>query len=176
MAKKKKELTLQQMFLRDAGQGLENFDKPPTKINVFDRARKIKSWNMFIHLVEQENITPAEALVTVLKHVKKNWNQFKIIKDPQQREAVAYLLQWEDKLTRKQLYVSDQLKDFCTWTGYKIPKSYKTFENEMAAFRAVFDAKRSKTGEYARKQLLRAEEKLKKKIEKIRNLKRSSRT
>ena len=164
------------MFLRDAGHGLENFDKPPTKTNVFDRARKIKSWNMFIHLVEQENITPAEALVTVLKHVKKNWNQFKIIKDPQQREAVAYLLQWEDKLTRKQLYVSDQLKDFCTWTSYKIPKSYKTFENEMAAFRAVFGKKRSKTGEYARKQLLRAEEKLKKKIEKIRNLKRSSRT
>ena len=175
MTKKKKKKNYID-FEADAGQGFENFDKPPTKINVFDRARKIKSWNMFIHLVEQENITPAEALVTVLKHVKKNWNQFKIIKDPEQREAVAYLLQWEEKLTRKRLYASDQLKDFCTWTGYKIPKSYKTFENEMAAFRAVFDAKRSKTGEYARKQLLRAEEKLRLKLEKIKKLKRSSRT
>ena len=176
MAKKKKELTLRQMFLRDAGQGLENFDKAPTRINVFDRARKIKSWNMFIHLVEQENITPAEALVSVLKHVKKNWNQFKIIKDSDQRGAIAYLLQWEEKLKRKRLYDSDELKDFCTWTGYKIPKSYKTFENEMTLFRDVFGKKRDHSGKYSRELLIKAEEKALMKLEKIRKLNKSSRS
>ena len=60
-------------------------------------------------------------------------NQFKIIKDPEQRGAVAYLLQWEEKLKRKRLYDSDQLKDFCTLTGYKKPRTYKTFENETSA-------------------------------------------
>ena len=44
----------------------------------------------------------------------------------------------------------------------------------MAAFRAVFGAKRSKTGEYKRKQLLRAEEKLTLKLEKIKKLKRTN--
>ena len=91
------------MFERDAGQGLENFDKPPTKVNVFERASKIKTWNMFIHLAEQENITPAEALVVVLKHIRKNWTRLKILKDPQQMEAIANLLKWEDKIKRKKL-------------------------------------------------------------------------
>ena len=163
-------------FEADAGQGFENFDQPPTRVNVFDRARKIKTWNMFIHLVEQENITPADALVAVLKHVKKNWNEFKIIKDPQQIGSIANLLEWEEKLTRQKLYDSAYLYDFCKWTGYKKPKAYKTFENEMALFRNVFGKKRSKTGEYARKQLMKAEEKLKLKLEKIKKLKKSSRT
>ena len=61
----------------DAGQGLENFDKPPTRINVFDRARKIKTWNMFIHLVEQENISPADALTIILKHLKQSTTVWK---------------------------------------------------------------------------------------------------
>ena len=41
MTKKKKKKNYID-FEADAGQGFENFDKPPTKINVFDRARKIK--------------------------------------------------------------------------------------------------------------------------------------
>ena len=75
--KKKKKLSkgLLSLFEKDAGKGFENFDKPPTRINVFDRARKIKTWNMFIHLVEQEKITPADALTVILKHIKKSWNR-----------------------------------------------------------------------------------------------------
>jgi HEAT repeat protein len=130
MTRKKKKLSLQQMFERDAGQGLENFDKPPTKVNVFERASKIKTWNMFIHLVEQENITPAEALIVVLKHVKKNWTRLKILKDPQQMEAIANLLKWENKIKRKKLYHSQYLEDFAEMTGYKIPN---TFHGKIAA-------------------------------------------
>ena len=65
-----------------------------------------KIWNMFIHLVEQKNITPAEALTMVLKGKKKNWNEYKIIKDSDQREAITDLLLWEDKISRKRLYDS----------------------------------------------------------------------
>ena len=67
-------------------------DQRPTRINVFDRARKIKTWNMFIHLVEQENITPAEALTVILKHVKKSWNKYKILNDPDQAGPNIMLL------------------------------------------------------------------------------------
>ena len=143
MAKKKKELTLQQMFERDAGQGLENFDKPPTKINVFDRARKIKTWNMFIHLVEQENITPADALTIILKHVKKSWNKYKILGDPDQRGAILMLLEWQDKMGTRKLYDHEYLNDFCAWTGYK-KKSYSRFQDDLSTFRAAFGVKRKK--------------------------------
>ena len=68
---------------------------------------------------------------------------FKIIKDPEQREAVAYLLQWEEKLTRKRLYASDQLKDFCTWTGYK-RQGYSRFQDDLTRFKAEFGLKRKK--------------------------------
>ena len=141
------------MFERDAGQGLENFDKPPTKVNVFERASKIKTWNMFIHLVEQENITPAEALIVVLKHVKKNWTRLKILKDPQQVEAIANLLKWENKIKRKKLYQSQYLEDFAEMTGYKIPNTFHTFETEMALFRNVFGAKRDKSGKFSLERL-----------------------
>ena len=153
MTRKKKKLSLQQMFERDAGQGLENFDKPPTKVNVFERASKIKTWNMFIHLVEQENITPAEALTVVLKHVKKNWTRLKILKDPQQMEAIANLLKWENKIKRKKLYQSQYLEDFAQMTGYKIPNTFHTFETEMALFRNVFGAKRDKSGKFSLERL-----------------------
>ena len=77
MTKKKKKKNYID-FEADAGQGFENFDKPPTRINVFDRARKIKTWNMFIHLVEQENITPADEIYlsnsTFLSLRKQNIN------------------------------------------------------------------------------------------------------
>ena len=156
--KKKKKLSkgLLSLFEKDAGKGFENFDKPPTRINVFDRARKIKTWNMFIHLVEQENITPAEALTIVLKHVKKHWNEFKILKDTDQAESIAKLLEWETKLTRGRLFDSQYLKDFANMTGYKIPRTYNTFQNEMALFRNVFGKKRTKTGAYTKKQLEKA--------------------
>ena len=101
--KKKKKLSkgLLSLFEKDAGKGFENFDKPPTRINVFDRARKIKTWNMFIHLVEQENIPPADALTIILKHLKQStsaWKKYKILNDPDQVGAIVMLLEWQDKL------------------------------------------------------------------------------
>jgi len=140
---KKKKLTLQQMMLRDAGKGTENFDKPPTKINVFERARKIKTWNMFIHLVEQENITPADALTIILKHIKKSWNKYKILNDPDQVGAIIMLLDWQNKMGARKLYAHKYLNDFCAWTGYKKP-SYSRFQDDLTSFKTKFGGKRKK--------------------------------
>ena len=126
-----------------AGQGLENFDKPPTRINVFDRARKIKTWNMFIHLVEQENISPADALTIILKHVKKSWNKYKILNDPDQAGAIIMLLDWQDKMGSRKLYDHKYLNDFCAWTGYK-KKSFSRFQDDLSMFKAKFGGKRKK--------------------------------
>ena len=143
--KKKKKLSkgLLSLFEKDAGKGFENFDKPPTRINVFDRARKIKTWNMFIHLVEQENITPADALTIILKHVKKSWDKYKILNDPDQAGAIIMLLDWQDKMGARKLYDHKYLNDFCAWTGYKKP-SYSRFQDDLTTFKVQFGGKRKK--------------------------------
>ena len=146
MAKKKKQKIskeLLSLFEKDAGKGLENFNKPPTKINVFDRAKKIKTWNMFIHLVEQENISPADALTIILKHIKRSWDKYKILGDPDQIGTVGMLLEWQDKMGAKKLYHHKYLNDFCAWTGYK-KKSYSRFQDDLSTFRAAFGVKRKK--------------------------------
>ena len=143
--KKKKKLSkgLLSLFEKDAGKGFENFDKPPTRINVFDRARKIKTWNMFIHLVEQENISPADALTIILKHVKKSWDKYKILNDPDQAGAIIMLLDWQDKMGARKLYDHKYLNDFCAWTGYKKP-SYSRFQDDLTSFKVKFGGSRKK--------------------------------
>ena len=146
MAKKKKQKIskeLLSLFEKDAGKGLENFNKPPTKINVFDRAKKIKTWNMFIHLVEQENISPADALTIILKHIKRSWDKYKILGDPDQIGAISMLLEWQDKMGARKLYDHKYLNDFCAWTGYK-KKSYSRFQDDLSMFKDKFGGKRKK--------------------------------
>ena len=109
-------------------------DQRPTRINVFDRARKIKTWNMFIHLVEQENITPAEALTVILKHVKKSWNKYKILREGDHLGAILGLLELQSKIGNRKLYDHKYLNDFCAWTGYKKPSSFDTFQNHLTTF------------------------------------------
>ena len=146
MAKKKKQKIskeLLSLFEKDAGKGLEDFNKPPTRINVFDRAKKIKTWNMFIHLVEQENISPADALTIILKHIKRSWDKYKILGDPDQIGAISMLLEWQDKMGARKLYDHKYLNDFCAWTGYK-KKSYSRFGDDLSMFRAALGIKRPK--------------------------------
>ena len=132
------------MMIRDqmTAEDLANLnDQRPVKVNVFEAAKKIKTWNMLIHEAEKHNVNPSEALTVILKHVKKNWAKFKIIRDGDFAAEIANLLLMEEKITRKQLYVHDYLKDFSRLTGYRIPKTYKTFMNEMAKFRDVHNKK-----------------------------------
>ena len=103
------------MMIRDqmTAEDLANLnDQRPVKVNVFEAAKKIKTWNMLIHEAEKHNVNPSEALTVILKHVKKNWAKFKIIRDGDFAAEISNLLLMEEKITRKQLYVHDYLKDF----------------------------------------------------------------
>ena len=130
MTKKKKKKTLTDLFIQDAGAGMENFDAPPNIVNVFDRARKIKTWKEFIYYAEQENLQPSDALLFCYKGIKKSWNKFKILNDPDQLGAIVMLLDAEQKLGRKRLWVSEEFQQFCEWTGYK-PKSESKLDFDL---------------------------------------------
>ena len=153
--KKKKKKTLTDLFIQDAGAGMENFDAPPNIVNVFDRARKIKTWKEFIYYAEQENLQPSDALLFCYKGIKKSWNKFKILNDPDQLGAIVMLLDAEQKLGRKRLWVSEEFKQFREWTGYK-PKSESKYNNDMTMFREHLGLKRKHDGTYTRKQLAAA--------------------
>ena len=159
--KKKKKINLTALFEKDAGKGLEwinedGSDKFVQVRNVFGVARKIKTWKEFIYYAEQENLQPSEALVFAYKGIMKSWNKYKILNDPDQLGAITILLDHENKLSRKRLFVSRELQQFSEWTGYKIPKSEKTFQNDMTTFRNHLGLKRKHDGTYTRKQLAAA--------------------
>ena len=153
--KKKKKKTLTDLFIQDAGAGMENFDAPPNIVNVFDRARKIKTWKEFIYYAEEQNLQPSDALLFCYKGIKKSWNKFKILNDPDQLGAIVMLLDAEQKLGRKRLWVSEEFQQFCEWTGYK-PKSESKYNNDMTMFREHLGLKRKHDGTYTRKQLAAA--------------------
>ena len=147
--KKKPSKELLSLFEKDAGKGFENFNKPPTRINVFERASKIKTWNMFNHLAEQENITPAEALTVILKHVKKSWNKYKILREGDHLGAILGLLELQDKLGAYKLYHHKYLNDFCAWTGYKKP-AFDTFQNNLTTFSQALGIGKKNTGAFTK--------------------------
>ena len=158
--KKKKKINLTALFEKDAGKGLEwinedGSDKFVQVRNVFGVARKIKTWKEFIYYAEEQNLQPSEALVFAYKGIKKSWNKFKILNDPDQLGAIVMLLDAEQKLGRKRLWVSEEFQQFCEWTGYK-PKSESKYNNDMTMFREHLGLKRKHDGTYTRKQLAAA--------------------
>ena len=113
---------------------------------------------MFIHLVEQENISPADALTIILKHLKQSttaWKKYKIAKDPDQIGSIWMLLEWQDKMGAKKLYHHKYLNDFCAWTGYK-KKSFSRFQDDLSMFKDKFGGKRKHPGWYKSEQLVAA--------------------
>ena len=149
---KKKKLTLQQRMYEDrmTAEDIANLsDQRPTRINVFKRASKIKTWNMFNHLVEQENITPAEALTIILKHVKKSWNKYKILREGDHLGAILGLLELQGKLGAYKLYHHKYLNDFCAWTGYK-KTTFDTFQNNLTTFRYALGIGKKNTGAFTK--------------------------
>jgi len=135
--KKKKALTLRQMMLRDAGKGLENFNKPPTKINVFARASKIKTWRQLQHILESYApgvAYPSTVAEIILKHVRDNWNTYKILSDPDHYGAIVRLVNFVSKVGAPKAFKSQHLKVFCRWTGFRKPTTVNTFFNDGRMF------------------------------------------
>ena len=134
----KKKLTLQEMFIRDAGEGFGDLQKTVDRKNFeFLANRDVKNWKQFETFCKKCNITPTEAAAAIARHVRtgSNWNKFKIIREKSELGMIKALINMEKQLTRKRLHVSEWLLDFSDFTGYKIPKNYGTFDNQMTAFR-----------------------------------------
>ena len=78
--KKKKKKTLTDLFIQDAGMGLEwlnedGSDKFVQVRNMMGIARSIKTWKEFIYYAEEQNLQPSEALVFAYKGIMKSWNK-----------------------------------------------------------------------------------------------------
>jgi|TARA_B100000686_G_C16582227_1_gene858742 hypothetical protein len=158
--KKKKKKSRLIDFEADAGAGFENInedgsDKFVQIRNMMGVARSIKTWKQFIYYAEEQNLQPSDALLFCYKGIKKSWNKFKILNDPDQLGAIVMLLDAEQKLGRKRLWVSEEFQQFCEWTGYK-PKSESKYNNDMTMFREHLGLKRKHDGTYTRKQLAAA--------------------
>ena len=113
-------------------------DPYAVRINVFSEAKKVKNFKQLERFFElyAPGVTAADAAEIVTRHIKdssKNWNLFKILKDPEYHSEVFKLLHWID--TKKggapAAYEHRVLKIFAAKTGYKIPPSIKTFQNEL---------------------------------------------
>jgi len=132
---------------KDGKEFWKNFNPKPVKVNVFDKARSIKTWKQLQHILEAH--TPAVAYPStvaeiILKHVKDNWNTYKIFKDTDHHGAIMKLVSFVAKVGAPRAYKSQHLKVFCKWTGFRKPTNVNTFFNDMTMFRAFLGVKRKK--------------------------------
>lgn len=170
MKKKKKALTLQQMMLRDAGKGLENFNPKPVKVNVFDKARSIKTWRQLQHILELYApgvAYPSTVAEIILKHVKDNWNTLKILSDPDHYGAIVKLVNFVSKVGAPRAFKSQHLKVFCKWTGFRKPTTVNTFFNDVTMFRHFLGVNRDKSGKYSKKRSAKESLRRMKKLNKL---------
>ena len=132
-------------MVEDAGKGLENFNKV-FKVNVFAEASKITNYKQLERFIEiyAPGMAAADVARAAAKYAKDNWNFYKIIKDPDCRGAIIELLGAIDKKNAKRIYNSQTLKRFCMLTGYKKPRTEKTFQEQITMFKNSFGLKRSK--------------------------------
>ena len=139
------------MFIRDAGDGFGDLQKTVDRKNFeFLANRDVKNWKQFETFCKKCNMTPTEAAAAIARHVRtgSNWNKFKIIREKSELGMIKALINMEKQLTRKRLHVSEWLLDFSDFTGYKIPKNYGTFDNQMTAFRKRLGQVRDKSGKF----------------------------
>tara|TARA_Y100000310_G_scaffold262908_1_gene272752 strand:- start:487 stop:1038 length:552 start_codon:yes stop_codon:yes gene_type:complete len=136
-------------FEKDGKKLWKNFNSKPVKVNVFDKARSIKTWRQLQHILESYApgvAYPSTVAEIILKHVRDNWNTYKIFKDPDQYGAIVVLVNFVTKVGAPKAYNSQHLKIFCRWTGYKKPKTLKTFKNDMTTIKEFLGVKRIHTG------------------------------
>ncbi len=164
--KKKQKLTLQEMFIRDAGEGFENLKIALRKNYEFFANRDVKTFKDLEKFFKKTNITPKEAAAAVARHVKhgSNWTKYQILRAKSELKWIKALVAMQKKLGTKQLLGSEWLEDFADATGYKIPKVIKTFQNDISKFKRLCGVVRDKSGKFSMERAFKeAQRKLKKK-------------
>ena len=146
------------MFIRDAGDGFGTLQKTVDRKNFeFLANRDVKTFEDLQKFIKKTNITPKEAAAAIARHAVQgsNWTKYQIIRSKSERSMIKALHGMEKKLTTKGLYGDPWLEDFADITGYQIPKSMKTFYNEMTEFKKVFGANRKHDGTFTRERQLK---------------------
>lgn len=122
------------------------FKEEIVKVNVFDEAGKVKNFSQLERFFElyMPGVSAADAAKIVTKYIKSNrdksWTLYKILKDPEYHGEIFKLLHWID--TKKggapAAYKHRVLRIFAAKTGYEIPPSIKTFQNEVTIIKEHF--------------------------------------
>ena len=133
------------MLRKDAGKGMENFDKA-VYVNVYDDARKVKNYKQLERFIEQyiPALSAADVAWVAAKYAQDNWKVIKILKDPDNHGAILELLQSIENKNAKRIFNSQTLRRFCKLTGYKKPPKVKTFQHDITMFKNFFGVKRNK--------------------------------
>ena len=147
--------SLRQIVEEDAGKGLENFNKT-YKTNVFEEAYKVKDYKQLERFMETyaPGMSAADVAIAAGKYAKENWNIYKIAKDPDHHGAVFELLDEIDKKKggavevwkrwKNNPYFHRGLSKFAYETGYKVPRTDKTFQEQVTMFKKYFKLNRKK--------------------------------
>ena len=142
---KSRTLSLEEMMILDAGKGLEDFNRV-YKINVFDEANNVRNYKQLERYIENyiPSMSAADVAWVAAKYAKDNWMVVKIMKDPDNYAAVSQLLNSIAKKNAKKVYNGPELKRFIMLTGYKKPRTDKTFQEHVTLFKDHRGQKRSK--------------------------------
>ena len=147
--------SLNQLMVEDAGKGLENFDTV-FLTNVFYEARQVKDYKQLERFIEKHaaGMDAADVAVAAAKYAKENWNIYKICKDPDHHGAIFQFLHdigrvkggaveiW--KRWKNNEFFHRGLSKFAFDTGYKVPKTSKTFQEQVTIFKKHFKLNRKK--------------------------------
>ncbi len=132
-------------LVKDGKEFWKNFNPKPTKVNVFDEARSIKSWDQLRYILEAYAPAvayPSTVAEIILKHVKDNWKYYQILGEPDNYGALAQLINFVSRVGAARAYKSQHLRVFCRWTGYEKPKKLDTFKNHITEFKDFLGVKR----------------------------------
>ena len=148
-------------FEADAGKGLENFDKA-TVTSVYWYANQVKNYKQLEEFIEKygPTLSPADIATAAMNHLKNNWHQVKILKDPEHKGSVLTLIQAVDdrqggakkvwnEYNNQTAHWNERtgaLAEFIIQTGYKIAKSAHSFQEHMTEFKEYYGLK--KVGKY----------------------------
>lgn len=138
---------------KDGKEYWKNFNPKPVKVNVYDKARSIKTWDQLRHILEAYAPAvayPSSAAQIILNHVREKWNFYKIFKDPDNYGAIVKLVNFVSRVGAPRALKSQHLKVFCKWTGFRKPTNVDTFFNDMTKFRIFLGVKRDKSGKYSK--------------------------
>tara|TARA_Y100001951_G_C11101247_1_gene162177 strand:+ start:50 stop:562 length:513 start_codon:yes stop_codon:yes gene_type:complete len=154
--KKKKKKIKKSLTSKKQRQGLRNFSLGGFEKNPFLEAAKVKNYKQLKEFIEEH--TPAlgadGVAYAAVEFVFRNYNVLKIAHDPDCHDAVFELLDEIDKKKggavevwkrwKNNPYFHRGLARFSFLTGYKVPKTHKTFQEQVTMFKKHFNLNRKK--------------------------------